>query len=364
MINSKETHLFPGGNTSKGFYSFYRYVLTQKEANRIICLKGGPGTGKSSMMKKIGKHFLDKGYSVEFHHCSSDNNSLDGVVVKELKVAVLDGTAPHIVDPINPGAVDEIVNLGVALDADKLMKNKNEIIKLNTAIGKNFGRAYKYLAAAKSVHEDWSSLNNEALDSMKINNLISTLKSEILKIPLNSTIGVDRHLFSTAFTPNGIVSYGNELANTVNNLYVLKGGPGFRKTDVLNEIGSQAQDLGYFVLYLHDPFIPERLENIIIPELSTGIFTTNEISNQVYNGKVFVMSDYCSSPSSLDNKKEELEECSKHFYTLINKALTLIPESKKLHDALEVYYIDAMDFNIVNSIYDEVIKKIEKYEQS
>lgn len=90
-------NLFPGGNTSKGFYSFYRYILKQNEARRIFCIKGGPGTGKSSLMKKIGSYFYDKGYDIEYHHCSSDNNSLDGVVIKPLNVALLDGTAPHVV---------------------------------------------------------------------------------------------------------------------------------------------------------------------------------------------------------------------------------------------------------------------------
>ncbi|MCY6355999.1 ATPase, partial [Clostridium sp. ZS2-4] len=27
-------HFFPGGNTSKGFYSFYRYILSQEAARR------------------------------------------------------------------------------------------------------------------------------------------------------------------------------------------------------------------------------------------------------------------------------------------------------------------------------------------
>ena len=43
--------------------------------------------------------------------CSSDNNSLDGIVIPKLKIAILDGTA-HVVDPVFPGVVDEIINLG------------------------------------------------------------------------------------------------------------------------------------------------------------------------------------------------------------------------------------------------------------
>lgn len=98
-MKGRTVDLFPGGNTSKGFYSFYRYILGQEDARRIICIKGGPGTGKSSLMKKIATHFNEKGYDIEFHHCSSDNNSLDGIVIKGLNVAMLDGTAPHVVVP-------------------------------------------------------------------------------------------------------------------------------------------------------------------------------------------------------------------------------------------------------------------------
>lgn len=95
-MKGKIKNVFPGGNTSYGFYSFYQYIISQDTARRKICIKGGPGTGKSTLMKKVGEFFNQKGYDIEYHHCSSDNNSLDGVVIKGLDVAILDGTAPHV----------------------------------------------------------------------------------------------------------------------------------------------------------------------------------------------------------------------------------------------------------------------------
>ncbi len=37
--------MFPGGNTSLGFYSFYDNVIGP-EARRVFILKGGPGAGQ------------------------------------------------------------------------------------------------------------------------------------------------------------------------------------------------------------------------------------------------------------------------------------------------------------------------------
>ena len=57
---SIERHYFPGNNTPQGFFSYYKYILGQREANRIICVKGGPGTGKSTFMKRIGQRFAEQ----------------------------------------------------------------------------------------------------------------------------------------------------------------------------------------------------------------------------------------------------------------------------------------------------------------
>ena len=120
LIKGSIKHVFAGGNTPKGFFSYYHYILSQEDANRIFCIKGGPGVGKSTLMRNIAMFMVDKGYDVELMHCSSDNNSLDGLVIKDINIALVDGTAPHIVDPKNPGAVDEIINLGDYWDEGNL----------------------------------------------------------------------------------------------------------------------------------------------------------------------------------------------------------------------------------------------------
>ena len=362
MSINKERHVFPGGNTTKGFYSFYKYILPQEEANKIICLKGGPGTGKSSFMKKIGTHFKTLGYSIEYHHCSSDNNSLDGVLIKELNIAILDGTSPHMVDPVNPGAVDEILNLGTALDSKYLEKNKNKIISISKEISQYFKRAYMYMDSAKGVHDDWCMLNSKAIDNVKSHKFIDTLKDKIFSLceEGKNIYGGERHLFSTAFTPDGIITFNEDLSKECENLYILKGGPGLNKSSVLKSLGYEAQKKGYYVEYFHDPFIPERIENIIINELSTGVFTTNEISRMHYSGLNYNMKEICSH-DILEKNAPEIDFDKSQFDILNNKALSCISKAHILHDELETFYISAMNFDIVNKLYENTISKIESY---
>lgn len=149
MSTGKLKKVFPGGNTSGGFHSFYDYVIDQRDATKVFVIKGGPGVGKSTFMRRIGEAMLERGYDVEFHCCSSDNGSLDGLVIPAIRVALVDGTAPHVVDPKNQGAVDEIIHLGNHWNEKALRANKKKIIACNREIGRLFKRAYAYLAAAK-----------------------------------------------------------------------------------------------------------------------------------------------------------------------------------------------------------------------
>ena len=82
----KASHFFPGGNTSDGFFSYYQSILSKENLNKIYTIKGGPGVGKSTFMRDIARHFEKNGESIEYYHCSSDPDSLDGVLLKEHKI--------------------------------------------------------------------------------------------------------------------------------------------------------------------------------------------------------------------------------------------------------------------------------------
>lgn len=90
----KFRRMFPGGNTSQGFVSFHDNIIGENR-KMLYILKGMPGGGKSSMMREIGGSALKKGFTLEYHHCPSDPNSIDGININELGIAMVDGTAPH-----------------------------------------------------------------------------------------------------------------------------------------------------------------------------------------------------------------------------------------------------------------------------
>ena len=91
---------FLGANAPTGFYSLYDHLLPPEEARAIYILKGGPGCGKSTLMRRIGAWAEESGLETEYIICSGDPGSLDAVLLPKLGVAIVDGTAPHVVVPL------------------------------------------------------------------------------------------------------------------------------------------------------------------------------------------------------------------------------------------------------------------------
>jgi len=86
---------FLGANSAQGFVSLYHELMDESRASAIYILKGGAGCGKSTLMKKVGEEMERQGFAVEYVLCSGDPDSLDGIVIPEKAVAIVDGTAPH-----------------------------------------------------------------------------------------------------------------------------------------------------------------------------------------------------------------------------------------------------------------------------
>lgn len=361
MSKGRIRHMFLGGNTSQGFFSYYDYILSQEEANRIMCIKGGPGVGKSTFMKKIGNEMLEMGYDLEYMHCSSDNNSLDGVVIPSLKIALVDGTAPHVVDPKNPGAVDEIIHLGDFWNEEGLIKNKEDILKDNKEVGRTFRRAYRYIKAAYSIYEDNNEIVGECMNSAKVNKLSEKLKNELMgDKDIADCPGMDRKLFASAITPNGLVNYLDTLINT-NKVYILKGMPGTGTERVVQKLKEGVLERGLDVESFYCALNPYKLEHLVIPALSISIITSNNYHSAYGKNSVEFNLDEYLDTSELEKHREVLEYNRSNFDMLLDTAVKTIAKAKAFHDSMENYYIPNMDFHAVQRCYEATLSRILEY---
>ncbi len=119
-LRKKRPCFFLGANTGNGFVNGFSECYNPEKGEKLYIIKGGPGTGKSTFMKKLTLFLEEKGIESELYLCSSDPESLDGVRFPALGVSLVDGTAPHIMEPKMLGITEEVLFLGGYLNGEKL----------------------------------------------------------------------------------------------------------------------------------------------------------------------------------------------------------------------------------------------------
>lgn len=364
MPNGKVRHMFPGGNTSRGFFSYYDYVLPQEKAKRIFILKGGPGVGKSTFMRKIAEEMCEKGFDAEFMHCSSDPNSLDGVVFPELQVAMIDGTAPHIVDPKNPGAVDEIINLGKFWREEGIAANRDQILRTNKEIGNYFARAYRYIQAAYSIYRDNEAIHDQAMDHGKANAAIANTVEELFEgIAVSEVVGKQRYLFASAITPEGLVNYLPSLLTT-EQVIAVDGKPGTGTERLLERVRTAAVERGISTESYYCALNPQKLEHLIIPELDVSITTRDGSHESEVKPTNEINFDQYLNPAIMEKYHQEISFNREEYDKLINRAVKTIQNAKRLHDDLESYYIPNMNFSEVQKCQKALLERLLQYSSS
>ncbi|WP_350342776.1 PRK06851 family protein [Proteinivorax tanatarense] len=356
-MNKKIKNIFAGGNTKDGFHSFYKDVLSP--LSRLFILKGGPGTGKSSLIKKIGRFYKDKGYTLTFLHCSSDTESLDGVIINELSLGVVDGTAPHIVDPEIPGVKDDIINLGDFWDRDVLIQNKNEIIRLKKNINHYFNTAYKHLNQSSLLQKNMANLYAPYIDKA----MVKQIKDKLISMTFEDTSkngnkGKESRSFAGAITPRGIVSFAGELTDKAAKRVLLLGRPGTNKSTIMKSLAAEAVLLGYDVELYHCALNPQKLDVVIIPQKQVAFIDASpphKLETKKADDILIDMFALTVPRKIANNNKDEILKLQEDIIIQIDTARNNIRNAKDNHKKLENFYINAMDFSKMDEVFQQII---------
>ncbi|WP_209972398.1 PRK06851 family protein [Paenibacillus eucommiae] len=351
-------NFYAGGNTARGFSSLFDSSLQGLE--RLFILKGGPGTGKSGIIRAIGNRVASDGHDIWFIHCASDNKSLDGLIIPDLKVGIVDGTAPHVIEPKLPGAVEQYVNLGEAWNATQLRGQKPEIERLNGEISQAYEQAYSGFAEALRIHDGWEALYIANMDFQAADELTDEYIQILYGIRNQQKQSRVDHRFLGAATPQGAVDHVPNLTEGLKR-YLIKGRPGSGKSTMLKKLASVAIERGFDVEIYHCGFDPNSLDMIIVRELGFAIFDStapHEYFPDSPSDEIIDMYTRCIKPGTDEAHAEVITDLKQQYSAKMQESIQFLAQAKALHDALEQIYVQSMDFRIVDRIRNQIQEEI------
>lgn len=153
-------HRFLGAATPIGAVD---YVPDLTAGLTRYLIKGRPGSGKSTMLKKFVEAGLANGYELEVYQCGLDSNSLDMVIIRELGFAIFDSTAPHEYFPST--ADDHLIDMyKLCIKPNTDEQFAPQLTEINGRYKAVMRSATSYLAQAKHYQDERAELTKKIIN--------------------------------------------------------------------------------------------------------------------------------------------------------------------------------------------------------
>ncbi|MBR5941830.1 MAG: hypothetical protein IKZ81_00615 [Clostridia bacterium] len=356
----KSTHYYLGANSGEGFVSHFDELDCLAGLNRKIIIKGGPGTGKSRMIRRVAEHYESMGKGIEYIHCSSDPDSLDGIIVGELGICIADGTAPHVLEPDLPGVRDSIVNTGDFWDEKALAASADAVTDLKKRIKHEYNSVYRALKGAERLKSDNFNIVDAAVKREKLKAYTQRLIRREIAFSADPSPYYSRRYLS-GITPLGVLIFWNTVRTLCDRVYVINDEYGIGRY-ILEELRTAAVMRRQSVIACLCPLYEEEaIEHLILPDLKLAFVTSNEyhaFPDEPYK-RINMQRFY--DGEAVRARRNRIRFNKKTAAALIDKSCETLAGIKRMHDKLEGYYTRSMDFAKLEGLTRSVIDRLDSF---
>lgn len=353
---AKVLRYFMGANTPQGFVSRFDEMGDRREGWRFSVIKGGPGTGKSTLMRRVTEAMASRCPVVEQVYCASDADSLDGVIFPLHRLAIADGTLPHAMELRYPGAYENLVSLAGCWDQEKLYQNREQIFDLTDRISSCHREAVSYLYGAEALLGEVRQMAAQVSSREKILRLAQRLaKNELPKL---EGPGAETVRLVSAVTNKGHLCFTDTIAALAPKLYLIDDPWGYAAPQLLAELRRLALEAGHQVVTCVCSMAPfSRTDHLLLPQLGLGFATRNRFhpvdlpAYRVIHARRFADADQLAA------RKIRIKFLLRGAGNMLEQASVRIADAKELHDRLEAVYGTAMEYSKVEAVTQEVVAR-------
>lgn len=340
-------HFFAAVNSGNGFISYFDDIFDREHIDTLYLLGGGPGSGKSTLLKRVAREGLRKGCPVEQIHCSSSPYSLDGVILPDIRTAVIDATPPHTYTPYASGVRELTVDLGRAWDLKKLSTRREDIYTLTDAKKKEYRKAYLYLKAANLLDSEACSLAEPYILWEKMEKNVNSVAAKT--IPAGCHYTADIRIQRSAGGAGSIYfDTFSRMAKTVYRICDYRGIGWIYFSALL----AQAKRRGAAVMVSYSPETAGRIDGLYFPASGVCFTVYAQTPDKNINCERF------ADKKAMVNIRQKYQFTLRSRDSLLAEGYEALYRAGVCHDKIEELYHPCTDYGVVEDMTQELCRRI------
>ncbi|CAM4174979.1 PRK06851 family protein [Lederbergia lenta] len=353
---------FAGGNTTQGFYNLYDSNLA--DLDRVFILSGKSSREKSYIIEQLLEKWTEAGYTIEVIHRANDYQRLEGLIIRTLSFAVIDGDLPRTIGKEYVGSHWETIDMDQASRTANLDKSENEISELIEKMEVAFDKAYQAYAEGLRVHDDWERIYINQMDFEKANETIHKSIADLFPETKTCQRESDtKHRFLGAATPEGPIDYVDNITEELKARYFLKGRAGTGKSTFLRKIVQEAKLRGYDIEVYHCGFDPESLDMVVVRALGWAIFDStkpHEYFPSRPGDEIIDMYELTIAPGTDETFATEIAKIESAYRKHMDAGKKYLAEAKVYQDELEEIYAEVTNHSYLAQILSEMDDELQE----
>src|SRR5699024_3973216 len=237
-------HYYVTGNTAKGLVNHLETNL--HHVSRIIALQHPSVSLKTAMIEKFAEQYNNN--DPEILESSLESDYLDGIIIREKSLAVLDETIA--------AKSTETINLATSFPVEE--QDLTEVNRLTQY-------AYDSFAEGLTIHDDLEDIFINQMDFNHANAFAERFNDDLLNNiqKKNRTPHTYTRLFGTN-TADGVVNVVPHLIKDIKNVHYIKGRAGTGKSVFMKKIAAACESHGFDVERYYCSFDPSSIDMVLV----------------------------------------------------------------------------------------------------
>lgn len=352
---------FAAANSERGFENrFPALFRAEAGVKRLYIIKGGPGTGKNRLMRRVADSAEARGWHAVRFLCSSDPDSLDGLWLTSPaggRVGLLDGTAPHAWEPTLPGAREDLLDLGRFWDSAGLAREQESIGRLNLRKSAAYRRAYHCLRAAGEADRVGESLLAPCLREVKLDALTDRLlRMAVRRGQAAEPLPLPTEVFRRGYTMSGLMRLDTPDRLSAKLLCIGEStGVGYR---LLHLLRHRAAERHIPITVFCDPLRPDRIDGLLFHESRLCVLGDAPAAGRPEADPHPLSLRSCLDSEVLRLVRPQMRAAAALRDSALENAVVHLSSAREAHFELERIYTAAMDFEAVEAFTREVCERV------